>query len=404
MSLIYAGTGRSALTDSYDAGFEAVSMAIKKLNKSPDALLVFAASRFDHSALLSGITSVVGDVPMSGGTTAGEISFQGFSVDSVVVLAVQSDTLRFVTAVSQGMRQNEYDCAIRFVGAIQDKCQSESMLTLMVFPDGMGGDGIRVIEGLQAGMAEPFEIVGGFLGDNDHFTRTVQYCDGVAYQNAITGILICAPSSSTIRTGIGVGSGFASIGNSMFCTASEGNVIKEIDHDPALDVYMELLGEDRARRLPEVCLEYPFGLLDSQKGGPFPANFQIRCGLSVDYDQRTITVAGSVPQGSALTLTTGSRGDLVNGARRAAERAKIGLNGYKPELIVVFSCVGRKIVLGRRVNDEVNAVKQVFGADIPVVGFYTYGEIGPDDKLSDDLSKVRFHNETMVIWVMGSEV
>jgi hypothetical protein len=188
----------------------------------------------------------------------------------------------------------------------------------------------------------------------------------------------------------------------MYCTSSEGNVIKEIDHEPALDVYMDLLGEERSNRLPEICLEYPFGLIDSQSIASRPPYFQIRCGLSVDYERKSITVAGSVPQGSAMTLTSGSRGDLINGARMAAERAKDCLKGYKPELIVVFSCVGRKIVLGRRVEEEVDAVKDVLGADVPTIGFYTYGEIGPVDKLTEDLSAVRFHNETMVVWVVGS--
>jgi hypothetical protein len=402
MPLIKAGTGRSTQSNSFLAGVEAAEKAMKGIYGTPDAMLVFASPAYDHESLLEGIASVAENIPMAGGTTAGEISSEGFSENSVVTLAVQSDTLRFVTAVAEGMRDDEYACALSFVHTVQDKCHAGPALSLFVFPDGMGGDGVRVIEGMQAGMRKPIEIVGGFLGDNDRFSHTYQYCNGKVYQNAITGMLICVPLSIDIRTGIGMGSGFASIGNSMYCTSSEGNVIKEIDHEPALDVYMDLLGEERSNRLPEICLEYPFGLIDSQSIASRPPYFQIRCGLSVDYERKSITVAGSVPQGSAMTLTSGSRGDLINGARMAAERAKDCLKGYKPELIVVFSCVGRKIVLGRRVEEEVDAVKDVLGADVPTIGFYTYGEIGPVDKLTEDLSAVRFHNETMVVWVVGS--
>ena len=402
MPLIKAGTGRSQLADARKAGAEAAGKALMTLSGKPDALLVFASPGYDHEALLAGISSIAPDVPMAGGTTAGEISGGGFSEESVVVLAVRSGSLRFVTAVSEGMRDDEHACALTFVTMVQNQAQYSPPLSLLVFPDGMGGDGVKVIEGLQAGMKKPIEIVGGFLGDNDRFSRTFQYCDGKVYQNAITGMLICNPLYADTKTGIGVGSGFASIGNSMCCTASEGNVILEIDQEPALDVYMDLLGETRSKRLPEVCLEYPFGLMETktwESGSPY---FQIRCGLSVDYGRKSITLAGTVPQGSDMTLTTGSRGDLVNGARRAAERARDCLHGYQPELIVVFSCVGRKIVLGRRVEEEVNAVKAVLGDGVPVIGFYTYGEIGPVDKLTEDLSAVRFHNETMVVWVLGS--
>lgn len=398
MPSIKAGTGHSIIADSFQAGVEAVEEAVKTLDGRPDALLVFASPVYDHEALLEGISSRTPGVPMAGGTTAGEISSRGFSENSVVVLAVRSDSLSFITAVSENMRENEAGCALEFVKEVQEKALSGSPLSLLIFPDGMSGDGVKVIEGLQAGMKIPIEIVGGFLGDNDRFSKTFQYCDGKVYTDAITGMLICNTASLDMTTGIGVGSGFESIGNSMCCTASEGNVIQEIDHEPALDIYMELLGETRSKRLPEVCLEYPFGLIET--GSPY---FQIRCGLSVDNERKTITLAGSVPAGSAMTLTTGSRGDLINGARKAAERARSGLHGSRPELIVVFSCVGRKIVLGRRVEEEVNAVRDVIGKDVPVIGFYTYGEIGPIDKLAEDLSAVRFHNETMVVWVLGGQ-
>ncbi len=402
MPFFKAGTGRSALRDSRAAGIEAAEIAKGNVQGKADALLVFSSPLHDHEALVGGIVTVFGDVAMAGGTTAGEISGDGFSENSVVVLALKSDALRFVTDVYTGMRGNEYGCALNFVQAVKGRFHDGNALSLFVFPDGMGGDGVRVIEGLQAGMSHPIEIVGGFLGDNDRFFRTFQYCNGKVYQNAITGLLIIAPSGLDVKTGTGVGSGFASIGNSMCCTESSGNVIEEIDHEPALDLYMELLGEGRSRRLPEVCLEYPFGLIESTAQRPGPPYFQIRCGLSVDYEKKTITLAGAVPKGSAMTLTSGSRGDLINGARTAAERARDCLKGYKPELIVVFSCVGRKIVLGRRVEEEVKVVKEVLGMSTPVIGFYTYGEIGPVDIMTEDLTDVRFHNETLVVWVLGS--
>ena len=68
----------------------------------------------------------------------------------------------------------------------------------------------------------------------------------------------------------------------------------------------------------------------------------------------------------------------------------------------MFSCVGRKLVLGRRVQEEVDAVKKILGEDVPLIGFYTYGEIGPIDKMKRELSITKFHNETVVLWVLGS--
>jgi hypothetical protein len=129
----------------------------------------------------------------------------------------------------------------------------------------------------------------------------------------------------------------------------------------------------------------------------------LRCGLSVDHEKGTITVAASIPEGSPITLTTASRGDIINGAKLAAEQAKESLKGAKPQTILMLSCVGRKLVLGRRTQEEVVAVKKVLGEEVPLIGFYTYGEIGPIDKMREQLAITKFHNETVVLWVLGSK-
>ncbi|MBM3436274.1 MAG: hypothetical protein FJY07_08690, partial [Bacteroidetes bacterium] len=78
-----------------------------------------------------------------------------------------------------------------------------------------------------------------------------------------------------------------------------------------------------------------------------------------------------------------------------------GLEGGKPKAIMMFSCVGRKLILGRRTQEEVEAVQRILGKDVPLLGFYTYGEIGPIDKLKKNLKVTKFHNETVVLWVLG---
>jgi hypothetical protein len=150
-------------------------------------------------------------------------------------------------------------------------------------------------------------------------------------------------------------------------------------------------------------LEYPFGLIDEKVSIAGKEYFQLRCGLAVDHQEDSITLAASIPEGSAITLTTASRGDIINGATLAANQAKDSLRGAKPAAIFMFSCVGRKLVLGRRTQEEVLAVKEILGEDVPLIGFYTYGEIGPIDKMKQDLAATKFHNETVVLWVLGNK-
>jgi hypothetical protein len=400
MSRLTVGVGRSSDKDPFVAGREAASEALRKY-KSPDVLIVFGAMSFDHRRLLAGVTSITGDIPMVGGTTAGEISTTGFSTQSVVVMALGSDELRFTTGIGQHMSQGEAACGVALVDDIRSRASFRDALSLLIFPNGMGGDGVKVIQGIHSVLGTEFEIAGGYMGDDERFEQTFQYYNGQVYVDAIPGLLICGKDG--FRTGIGVRSGFQSIGNRFHCTDAQGNVVKKFDDERALDFYKEFLGEERSKRLPGICLEYPFGLIDDKASIGGKEYFQLRCGLSVDHAKGTISLAASIPEGSAITLTTASRGEIINGARLAAEQAKASLGGASPRAILMFSCVGRKLVLGRRTQEEISAVQKILGNDVPLIGFYTYGEIGPIDKTEAALSTTKFHNETVVLWVLGSE-
>ncbi|MCG8343120.1 MAG: FIST C-terminal domain-containing protein [Chlorobiales bacterium] len=400
MSAITIGVGKSHIEDSYGAGAEACRLALEKTDGKADILIVFGAMRFNHKVLLSGIVAVAGEVPMVGGTTAGEISHEGFSEGSAVIMAITSEGLNMHAGIGLHMSRDEEACARSLIEDIRSRAVIEKGSSLLVFPNGMGGDGLKVLKGLQGVLGEDFEVAGGYLGDDMRFKHTFQYYNGKVYRDAIVGLLVSF--KGVFRTGIGVRSGFESIGNSFYCTSSEGNVVREFDNVSALELYREFLGEERSKRLPGICMEYPFGLIDEDAGSSGMRHFQLRCGLNVDKEKGTITLAASIPEGSAVTLTSGSRGDVINGALEAARQAMANLRGAKPELIVMFSCVGRRLVLGRRTTEEVDAVRKCLGYDVPIIGFYTYGEIGPIDRSVEKLAEAKFHNETVVLWILGS--
>ncbi len=396
----YAATGFSMKDDSFEAGHDAATDAVRRLGRKPHVLLVFSAMRYDHRSLLKGIAAVVPATPLVGGTTAGEISMEGATTQSVVVMALASDRFRFYTGVGRSLSRNERQSVGEMLDQMFSGDPPADAQTLLVFPDGMGGDGLRLMDGLHERLGGKFEIVGGYPGDDERFKQTYQYHDGQVYQDAIAGLLICHDEG--LSTGIGVRSGFESIGNSFVCTSAEGNVVREFDHVRSLDLYREFLGEERSARLPGAFMEYPFGLIDEGVSSGKTTHFQLRCGVRANEEDGSIFLAASIPEGSEVTLTTGSRGDVIRGAHEAARQALKSLGGAKPEAIIMFSCVGRKMVLGRRVQEEVNAVRECIGRDVPIVGFYTYGEIGPIDKTDSGLSAAKFHNETVVLWVLGA--
>ena len=136
------GVGFSSLPDSFSAGTEAAKQALGKLHGKPKVLIVFGAMQFNHRELISGISSVVGDTPMVGGTTAGEISTAGFSTGSVVVMALNNEDLEFVTGIGHDMSGNEAACSMEMANDILKKAAFDPNASLLVFPNGMGGVGL----------------------------------------------------------------------------------------------------------------------------------------------------------------------------------------------------------------------------------------------------------------------
>jgi len=400
MSLdLNTGIGVSVLTNSYKAGAEAADKALKHISpKKAEVIMVFAAPKFEQQKMVNGVKSVIKKIPMLGGTTAGEISTHGLSVKSVVVLALNSKDIKFHVGIGKNISKNEINAGMQLAKYVLKKSSKKSAKTLVMLPDGLAGDGLAVIKGAQKILGDNFEIVGGSLGDEGDFKQTYQYYNGKVYENTVVGMLISG--SNKIKTATGVRSGWESIGNRFKCTKSKGNVVYKFGDKRALDLYRELLGKERGKKLPAIGLEYPMGLIDERAKIEGYDYFQIRCPVGINEKEGSVTYAASIPEGKEVTLTYSSRSTIINGSKLSAYQAKKTLKG-KAKLILMFSCVARKMVLGRRTNEEVNLVKSVFGKNIPIFGFYTYGEIGPIDKRVTTLRNTRWHNETVVLYVLG---
>jgi hypothetical protein len=171
-------------------------------------------------------------------------------------------------------------------------------------------------------------------------------------------------------------------------TRSVDNVLYELDGEPALEIYRRYLG-DHAQGLPASGLLFPFAMLgdDPRRVG------LVRTILGIDEATRSLVMAGDMAQGGKVRLMHASTNALIDGARAAADAAAVMMSGAQPGLALLVSCVGRKLVMGGRVDEEVEAVAQVLGQGAALAGFYSNGEISPFVGEQD----CRLHNQTMTI-------
>lgn len=386
-----AGHGLSRATDARTATREAFAEAFARVGSDEPLIAAHVYFGVDHDAsvVAAALAEVAGNIPTIGSSTDGEITGAGLSVDSVCVFLIASRNVKAEALAAESLGKDSFAAS----AAVARQLRTPNARVFFVLADGLTGNGSAVIRAAQEVLGTSFVIAGGTSGDRGRFVKTWQICNGVAYTDALVGMMLS--SSSPLQVGFGVMSGWRPIGVAKVVTEAVANTVFRIEGETALDVYSSFLGE-KASELPAIGVEYPFalvddsGLVDERGLRDGEEYILLRAPMSVDRATGAVTFAAEIPQGAKVKMTRAKSDEIIEGSREAARRAVANLGGA-PDAVFFFSCMARKIVLGRRTNKEIEAAQEVFGSDVPLIGFYTYGEIG---NCGTKKPEARFHNET----------
>ncbi|TSC56180.1 MAG: hypothetical protein Greene041639_393 [Parcubacteria group bacterium Greene0416_39] len=393
--MIKAGVGLSQnLADHKEAGKEAARTALEKLaGQKPDILFAYSSIQYDQEAVLKGVREVVGDALVVGGSAAGEITSFSTVFDGVNAMAIASDSIQFVTGIGEGVSKDSFGAGAKAAKAVLEKGGGQKPDLFIMLPDGMTGNGAAIVDGVKSVLGENASIVGGSLGDDYRFQKTFEYYQDQVLTDVVVGVGLYGKFSY----GFGIKHGWEPIGLPLKVTKAEGAVLKEVDGKPALNVYEEYFGKDAAELVKEplarMAYTYPIGL--TVEGSD---ELLIRDPV-IANEKGEITMAAAIPQGTTIRLMIGDRDKAIAAAKEAAEVAIDQLNKAKPGFILMFNCMARNKLLGVRCHEENQTVLGVIGKDVPMVGFYTYGEQGP--LLGKKGTPAYFHNETMTLVVVG---
>jgi len=396
---IYAGVGLSKQKDAYRAGYEACKTAIEKSGQEKTDLTVVVASvSFDQEEVLKGVREASNSASLVGCTDAGEITNDGPSKNSVGVMAISSDQLKLYTGLGRNIKEGAREAGQAVAKEVKDKAE-EPLQAFIMFPDVLVGNGAEIVRGVQDILGEHFPIVGGAAGDDFLFEKTYEYLDGEVATGAVAGLGLAGKFSM----GAGVRHGWMPIGIPMKVTKSEGSVVYELDGRPAISIYEDYFGdkasEIRKEPLARMAITYPLGIKL-----PDLDEYLIRDPITVD-DKGAITCAAEIPEGSEVRLMIGSKEKAVEAAEDASRKLMKDFEkaGTKPKLLLMFNCIAREKLFAQEANDEIQAVMAIIGQDVPLLGFYTYGEQAPIGGEIHDLEKCnpRFYNETVVLFAIG---
>lgn len=273
---------------------------------------------------------------------------------------------------------------------LAEQLNDPTLKLVFVLSDGTNVNGSELVEGLNAGFQHKIPITGGLAGDGVRFERTAVSLNGHAAPGLVAAVGIYGDA---LEVGYGSYGGWDAFGVDRKVTRSTENKVFEIDHKSALRLYKEFLG-DYAKDLPGSALRFPLTLLGDQKSEDV-----IRTIIGIDEAEESLIFAGNIPEGSMVRLMKANFDRLVDGAGIAAEAAKAPFGADSPELAVLVSCVGRKLVLGPRVEEELEEVAYVLGDQTVLTGFYSYGEICPTGKFL----ACSLHNQSMTITTLSEK-
>jgi hypothetical protein len=327
------------------------------------------------------IRAALGNTHIAGCSTAGEISGSGVSDDSLVLTALAFDQAR-VEQVSTALRSMEDSRAAGRRLALALPIQG--LRAILVFGQGVQINGSALLSGMTDIVGVGMPITGGLAGDGGAFHQTWVLDD----QGVSSNRLVCVGLyGASLHFSHGSFGGWSPFGPARKVTRSLHNVLYELDGESALAVYKRYLGE-HANALPASGLLFPFAML----GRDHSELGLIRTILGVNEADGSLTLAGDIEPDGYLKLMHANTDALVGGAEAAAEAAR-GAQANRPGLALLVSCVGRKLVMGGRVDEEVEAVGNVFGQGVQLAGFYSNGEICPFNQSAE----CKLHNQTMTI-------
>jgi len=352
-------------------------------------VLVFG-NRFmlEDDDILDEIRAIFKDGHIVFGSASGDISTQSVNDDSLTITAIEFEKSKFLIKSTNVLQTDSNDPIDSFDAGknLINQFPKEGLKYVLVISEGSFVNGSQLTKGMNSFLEDNLLITGALCGDGARFEKTLASYNEKPKQGEIIAIGLYGES---LEVSFSINGGWTPFGPERIVTKSEGNVLYELDNLPALDLYKKYLGE-KAKELPGSALLYPLNVKTENEKQTI-----VRSILNIDEKANSMILAGDIFEDSKVQLMMTNVDNIVDAAEKAAVSAS-ELRKKKPELAILVSCIGRKLVLDQRVEEEVEEVIEVVGKTT-ITGLYSYGEIAP----FIGESNCQLHNQTMTVTLIS---
>lgn len=337
--------------------------------------------------IISDISSAFPNANIAYCTTAGEIYDDQVMDNSISAVAIQFDHTHVLSnSISIDQYSNSFDAGKSLVSCFD----TQDLRYIFVLSDGSKVNGSELVKGMNEVIDDHIPITGGLAGDGPNFQNTLVGLNEPPTSGKILALAFYGAKLKISHSSMG---GWEPFGLQRLVTKSNANELFEIDGKNALELYKEYLGK-YSEELPGSALLFPLSVQLHES-----ENSLVRTILSIDNERKSMLFAGDIPEGSKVRFMKANFDRLIDAASQAANISVTDFNSMQPSLAILVSCVGRKLILSDRIDEEVEAVKDVLGSHTTISGFYSYGEISPLLKGTS----CELHNQTMTITCLSEE-
>lgn len=358
------------------------------------SLVIYFGSRalIEDGRCLADLARAHPQATLFGCTSGGQIAGDDISDEEVAAVAIAFDRTRIRHAeVSINSVEHSRQAGEALVATLR----APDLAGVMVLSDGLRVNGSELVAGMAAKLGRDIPICGGLAGDGAAFERTLVGIGAPPRPNLVAAIGFYGDN---IRIGHGSAGGWEAFGPKRSITRSSGNVLYELDGQPALELYERYLGPDDIKGLPGSALRFPLLVRNPERAG----QELVRSVLSIDRDKRSMTFAGDIPRGWSAQLMRSSFERLAEGAATAGQQASMsgGMTDWQElggSVGILISCIGRRLMMGQHVVEEIDAVCGQLPPGMAKLGFYSYGEISPHAATGF----CELHNQTMTVMTIA---
>ena len=318
---------------------------------------------------------------ITGCSTAGEIQGRQVNENSLIatIIAFEKTQIKLLCGLEK-TDVNSRDLGHSLAKQLNEKPE---LCHIFVISDGLGCNASHLIEGMTSELGLDIQVSGGLAGDGQRFRKTHLLFENKVRSSAVVAIGFYG---NHLEVSCGTRGGWCSFGIERKITKADNNILLELDNENALNIYKSYLGE-LAEQLPASGLRFPLEISEPNK-----ITKVVRTLLAVDENTGAITFAGNIPNGATAQLMRSNVESLIDGSMEAGKICRHNIS-HNPQVAILVSCVGRKLVLKQLVEDEIEVISEELGEQTLLCGFYSYGEIAPYDRHC----LAELHNQTMTV-------